>query len=147
MTNPPDKPRNDPPNDPPNDPWADRPDQEKTIRYVPEREAMQNLADAFSEDILHAPAEHLLAEVAEDHGRADILARDFDRITAQAEQRYRQVRRQARLRAIFVTPFAFIARRPVMAGAAAVAVLIAGSASVLQMGRYDYGSAISPLPP
>src|ERR1043166_1201187 len=137
MTNPPDQPRNDPrndlPSDPSSDPWADRPEQEKTVRYVPEREALQNLADAFSEDILHAPGEHLLAEAAEDHGSADILARDFDRIAAKAEERYRKLRRQERLRAIFMTPFAFIGRRPVMAGAAAVLILFAGSAAVLQM--------------
>ena len=45
-------------------------------------DAFDRLADAMVEDIVSTPAEALLAEVVEDHGRADALALEFDRILA-----------------------------------------------------------------
>jgi hypothetical protein len=43
-------------------------------------DAFDRLADAMVEDIVSTPAEALLAEVVEDHGRADALSVEFDRI-------------------------------------------------------------------
>jgi len=45
-----------------------------------DRQALLNLADALSEDIAQMPADELMREVAEDHGYANALADDFDRI-------------------------------------------------------------------
>ena len=45
-------------------------------------DAFDRLADAMVEDIVSTPAVALLAEVVEDHGRADALALEFDWILA-----------------------------------------------------------------
>jgi hypothetical protein len=50
------------------------------------RDALDNLTDALCEDILKAPGEELLAEVAEDYGDRRALAVEFDRIFARVQQ-------------------------------------------------------------
>jgi hypothetical protein len=49
-------------------------------------DALDNLADALSEDILKAPGEELLAEVEEDCGDRRALVMEFDRIFARVQQ-------------------------------------------------------------
>jgi hypothetical protein len=51
-------------------------------------DALDRLADALAEDVLETPGNELLAEVAQDHGDARALTREFDRIFTQVEQRH-----------------------------------------------------------
>jgi hypothetical protein len=45
-------------------------------------DALGKLTDALVQDIVSTPADVLLSEVAEDHGSADVLSAEFDRIIA-----------------------------------------------------------------
>jgi hypothetical protein len=50
------------------------------------QDALDNLADALTEDILNTPDHELLREVAEDYGDARALANKFDQILERAEK-------------------------------------------------------------
>jgi hypothetical protein len=50
------------------------------------QDALDNLADALSEDILNTPDNDLLREVAEDYGDQCALANKFDQILERAEK-------------------------------------------------------------
>jgi hypothetical protein len=50
------------------------------------RDALDNLADALTEDILNTPDEEVLREVAEDYGDPRALANKFDQILERAEK-------------------------------------------------------------
>jgi hypothetical protein len=50
------------------------------------QDALDNLADALTEDILNTPDHELLREVAEDYGDPRALANKFDRILERAEK-------------------------------------------------------------
>ena len=45
-------------------------------------DVLGKLTDALVQDIMSTPADVLLSEVAEDHGSADVLSAEFDRIIA-----------------------------------------------------------------
>ena len=50
------------------------------------QDALDNLADALTEDILNTPDDELLREVAEDYGDPHALANKFDQILERAEK-------------------------------------------------------------
>ena len=50
------------------------------------QDALDNLADALTEDILHTPDDELLREVEEDYGDPRALADKFDQILERAEK-------------------------------------------------------------
>jgi hypothetical protein len=50
------------------------------------QDALDNLADALTEDILNTPDDELLSEVAEDYGDPRALANKFDEILGRAEK-------------------------------------------------------------
>jgi hypothetical protein len=50
------------------------------------QDALDNLADALTEDILNTPDDELLREVEEDYGDPRALANKFDQILERAEK-------------------------------------------------------------
>jgi hypothetical protein len=50
------------------------------------QDALDNLADALTEDILNTPDGELLREVEEDYGDSHALVRKFDQILERAEK-------------------------------------------------------------
>jgi hypothetical protein len=56
------------------------------------QDALDNLADALTEDILSTPDDELLREVEEDYGNPRALANKFDQILERAEKQVPQVR-------------------------------------------------------
>jgi hypothetical protein len=59
------------------------------------QDAVDNLADALTEDILNTPDHEVLREVAEDYGDARALANKFDQILERAEEQVFETARPA----------------------------------------------------
>src|SRR5712671_7657112 len=91
---------------------------------VPSRDALHNLADALGEDVMAAPPERLLAEVAEDHGDDHAFAAAFDRVSARAARQSFARRMVDRVRALAASIAGAASWKPVMAATAALAVLV-----------------------
>jgi murein DD-endopeptidase MepM/ murein hydrolase activator NlpD len=91
---------------------------------VPSRDALHNLADALGEDVMAAPPERLLAEVAEDHGDDHAFAAAFDRVSARAARQSFARRVAGRFHAFASSIPGPLSWKPVMAATAALAVLV-----------------------
>ncbi len=95
------------------------------------RDALHNLADALSEDVVHAPGETLLAEAAHDHGDERAFVGAFDRIAARAARQSRWRRIKSKVGEVLALTYCGLSVRPLMASAAALfVVVIAGGVYV-----------------
>jgi hypothetical protein len=99
------------------------------------QDALDNLADALTEDILNTPDDELLGEVQEDYGDPRALANKFEKILERAEkQAFRTARSEVRSSFLGLpyrllewssTLFGKLRPAPAMVWVAAAAVLIA----------------------
>jgi Lysozyme inhibitor LprI len=112
------------------------------------QDALDNLADALTEDILNTPDDELLREVEEDYGDPRALANKFDQILERAEKQVAaspQARSSFldlpyRLLEWFLTLFGKLRPAPAMVWAAAAALLIAlilAPAVFYSMSKFD----------
>jgi murein DD-endopeptidase MepM/ murein hydrolase activator NlpD len=91
---------------------------------LPRSEALHRLADALSDDILNTPVENLIAEVAEDHGDGQTLAKTFNRMLRRAIRRSTWQRFGSPSIELWAKMSSALAWRPVMASVAAVLVVV-----------------------
>jgi murein DD-endopeptidase MepM/ murein hydrolase activator NlpD len=106
-------------------------------------EALHRLADALTDDILAAPAQTLLAEVAADHGDDRAFAKAFDRILGRAARQSTWQRSVDWSSEFFAKTLRVASLKPVIAGIGVLLIIVVAGDIFVRLQSGDGGQTIA----